>query len=210
MVAFTSENGVLCFFRELDAQRRDARAFGRARVAAIGTGHRGCTPRPRRARRHRPRPISAARRSPTPSSPTPTSPPRSPAAALASSSHARSSPARCSRERLREQGCEVNVVPVYETRPASAERRAELVSRLEARAIDVVLLTSSSTADSLCDLLGPRAAELLARVAVASIGPITTATAEKRGLTVAVTATVSTMAGLVAALEGHFAAGVAG
>ncbi len=50
----------------------------------------------------------------------------------------------------------------------------------------------------------PRAAELLAGVAVASIGPVTTATAEKRGLTVAVTATVSTTVGLVEALERHF------
>jgi uroporphyrinogen III methyltransferase/synthase len=99
----------------------------------------------------------------------------------------------------------VDVVPVYETRPASAERRAELLGRLEVRAVDVVMLTSSSTADSLCELLGPDAPALLRGVTVASIGPITTATAEKRGLTVAVTATVSTTAGLVAALEAHFA-----
>jgi len=109
-------------------------------------------------------------------------------------------------ERLREAGCEVLVVPVYETRPASAERRAELVRRLEARELSAVMLTSSSTADSLCDMLGPRAAELLSGVDVASIGAITTATAEKRGLTVAVTAAVSTTAGLVEAMGQHFAA----
>ncbi len=81
---------------------------------------------------------------------------------------------------------------------------ADGVVRLEERAVDVVMLTSSSTADSLCELLGPDAPELLRGVAVASIGPITTATAEKRGLTVAVTATVSTTLGLVAAIEQHF------
>jgi uroporphyrinogen III methyltransferase / synthase len=97
-------------------------------------------------------------------------------------------------------------VPVYETRPASAERRAELARRLEAHEVDVVMLTSSSTADSLCDLLTPRAAELLAGVVVASIGPITTATAEERGIAVTVTASVSTTAGLLGALERHFAA----
>jgi uroporphyrinogen III methyltransferase/synthase len=43
-------------------------------------------------------------------------------------------------------------------------------------------------------------------VTVASIGPITTATAEKRGLEVAITAKVSTTAGLVAALEDRFRA----
>src|SRR6185436_11275614 len=38
VVAFTSENGVSWLWREIDAQRRDARAFGSARVAAIGPG----------------------------------------------------------------------------------------------------------------------------------------------------------------------------
>jgi uroporphyrinogen III methyltransferase / synthase len=110
---------------------------------------------------------------------------------------------------LRARGCTVDVVPVYETRPASAERRDDLVRRLEARAVDAVMLTSSSTADSLCELLGPAAPELLHGVVIASIGPITTATAEKRGLTVAVTASVSTVAGLLAALEAHFAGSAA-
>jgi len=85
----------------------------------------------------------------------------------------------------------------------SAERREELVSRLEARTIDCVMLTSSSTADSLVDLLGSRATELLQGVLVASIGPVTTATAERRGLTVGVTAAESTVAGVLEALEIH-------
>jgi uroporphyrinogen III methyltransferase/synthase len=66
------------------------------------------------------------------------------------------------------------------------------------------MLTASSTADNLCDLLGADAAELLARTSVASIGPITSATAQKRGLRVDVTAPVHTIAGLLAALEEHF------
>jgi uroporphyrinogen III methyltransferase/synthase len=107
-------------------------------------------------------------------------------------------------ERLRAAGCDVDIVPVYETRPASAERRDELISRLEARTIDCVMLTSSSTADSLVELLGPRAQELLQSVLVASIGPVTTATAQRRGLTVAVTATVSTVEGVLSALEIHW------
>ena len=111
---------------------------------------------------------------------------------------------------LRARGIEVDVVPVYETRPASVERRAELTERLEARAIDVVLLTSSSTADNLCDMLGPRAADLLRGVLVASIGPITTKTAEQRGLTVDVVATTSTLAGLITAVEGALAARASG
>ena len=108
-------------------------------------------------------------------------------------------------EMLRARGAEVDIVPVYETRAASADRREELVRALEAREIDAVMLTSSSTADSLCELCGARAPELLRDVLVASIGPITTATAEKRGLTVGVTAGESTTAGLVAAMEAHYA-----
>ncbi len=69
-----------------------------------------------------------------------------------------------------------------------------------------MLLTSSSTVDSLCDLLGEGAAARLDRVLLASIGPITTATAEKRGLRVGVTAEVSTTAGLLDALDRHFTA----
>jgi uroporphyrinogen III methyltransferase/synthase len=67
------------------------------------------------------------------------------------------------------------------------------------------MLTSSSTADSLCDLLGDGAGALLSRSVVASIGPITTETARRLGIRVDVTAETHTVAGLVAALEGHFA-----
>ncbi|MEO7329464.1 MAG: uroporphyrinogen-III synthase, partial [Minicystis sp.] len=104
---------------------------------------------------------------------------------------------------LREAGCEVAVIPVYETRKASADHREALIRRLESKSLDVVMLTSSSTADSLADLLGVRAPDLLEGVLLASIGPITSATAEKRGLTVGLTAEESTVPGLIRALEAH-------
>ncbi len=47
VVAFTSVNGVARFFAEIETQGRDARAFGRSRVAVIGSG----PPRPRAPRR---------------------------------------------------------------------------------------------------------------------------------------------------------------
>jgi uroporphyrinogen III methyltransferase/synthase len=219
VVAFTSENGVVFLFRELDAQGRDARAFGRARVAAIGSG----TAAALLARGVRADIVPAEFRGEALADAIladiahPGGRPRAPSdpevAAALSRGGARVLVPRALvarevlAERLRARGCEVDIVPVYETRPASAERRDELVRRLEARAVDAVLLTSSSTADSLCDLLGERAAELLRGVLVASIGPITTVTAEKRGLAVAVTATVSTTGGLIAALEGYLRAG---
>ena len=49
-----------------------------------------------------------------------------------------------------------------------------------------------------------RAASLLGNTCVASIGPITTETARRRGLRVDVTAPQHTIPGLVSALEAHF------
>jgi uroporphyrinogen III methyltransferase/synthase len=99
----------------------------------------------------------------------------------------------------------VDVVPAYETRPAGAAQRAHLLSMLQEREIDVVLFTSSSTVDSMVELLGPEAAALLSSVTLASIGPITSATAARHGLEVAVTAEVYTVQGLLDALEKHYA-----
>ncbi|WP_437958189.1 uroporphyrinogen-III C-methyltransferase [Sorangium sp. So ce119] len=207
-VVFTSENGVACFFREVERLGLDARAFGAARLAAIGAG----TAAALAARGVRPDivpgefrgeelaqalladPVLAERLSARPASRVRVLIPRALVAR------------EVLPERLRAAGCEVDVVPVYETRPASAGRREELLRALSAGEIDVVMLTSSSTVDSLCELLGEGAAAQLDRVLLASIGPITTATAEKRGLRIGVTAEVSTTAGLLDALDRYFAA----
>ncbi|MGK4008140.1 uroporphyrinogen-III C-methyltransferase [Sorangium sp. So ce1036] len=205
LVVFTSENGVASFFGELTRLGMDARAFGVARIAAIGAGTaaalagRGIRadiiPSEFRgeelAEAILADPVLAERRKAPP--PVRVLLPRALVAR------------EVLPERLRAAGCEVDVVPVYETRPAPAERRDELLRALGAGQIDVVLLTSSSTVDSLCDLLGDDAAARLDGVLVASIGPITTATAEKRGLRVGVTAEVSTIPGLLDALDRHLA-----
>ena len=203
VVAFTSVNGVARFFAEIEAQGRDARAFGRSRVAVIGSGTaaalapRGVRPDivPREF-------VGEALASAILEDPAIKAllPQRRPRVLIPRALVAR----EVVPERLRDAGCDVDVVPVYETRPASIERRDELIARLEARSLDCVMLTSSSTADSLVDLLGPRAEGLLQSVLIGSIGPITTATAEKRGLTVGVTAEESTVAGLLGALESHY------
>lgn len=211
IVVFTSENGVSRFFHELLSAGRDARALGRARVAAIGPG------------------TAAALREQGIFADIVPGVYRGEALAeailadriVASEIRARASgggsPVRVLipralvareilAERLRAAGCEVSVVPVYETRPAPPEAQAELRRRLREGGVDVVLLTSSSTADSLAEALGPEASELLRGVIVASIGPITTAAAENRGLPVSVTAEESTTSGLLAAVEAHLAA----
>jgi uroporphyrinogen III methyltransferase/synthase len=105
---------------------------------------------------------------------------------------------------LRGAGCTVDVVTAYETRPPSPSVVDALTRELEGGRLDAVTFTSSSTVDNLCDLLGPRANDLLAGVRVASIGPVTTATATGRGLRVDVTAREYTVAGLVDALVASY------
>ena len=106
---------------------------------------------------------------------------------------------------LRAAGCEVDVVSVYKTRSPPRALLEGLAALLEGGEIDAVTFTSSSTVEHLCDALEARAAELLAKTCVASIGPITTETAKKRGIRVDVMAAEYTIPGLVTALEKHFA-----
>jgi uroporphyrinogen III methyltransferase/synthase len=118
---------------------------------------------------------------------------------------------------LREAGAEVDVVAAYETRPAPAvyadrwgadPTPRSLVELVETRAVDTVLFTSSSTVTATFERLGgsPDALSLLEKLTVASIGPITTRTAEELGIRVDVTATTFTVDGLLDALERHLAA----
>jgi uroporphyrinogen III methyltransferase/synthase len=205
VVALTSENGVRCLFEAIEAAGKDARALGRARVAAIGAGTaaalRGYGIRAdivpgsfvgEALARAILEDAVVARR-------------------LSESASLRVLIPRAlvAREALPEllaaAGCEVDVVPVYATRKASPEQGEALRRMLSAGEVDVVLLSASSTVDGLCEMLGPDAAARLEGVTVASIGPITTAAAEKRELEVAVTAEVSTMEGLIEAVEGYFA-----
>ncbi len=105
---------------------------------------------------------------------------------------------------LRAAGATVEVLPLYETHPVSGAERDEIGELLDARAVDAVLLTSSSIASAFADLVDAspeRAHDLV----LASIGPVTTNTARARGLTVDVQAEVATLDGLLDALEAHVA-----
>jgi uroporphyrinogen III methyltransferase/synthase len=103
---------------------------------------------------------------------------------------------------LRAAGSQVDVVPVYQT--VSADSGQALQSHFEKREVDVALFTSSSTVNAVVDTLGARAAELLGRATVASIGPITSKTLTERGIRVDIEATTFTVDGLLDALESHF------
>ena len=94
-------------------------------------------------------------------------------------------------------GWDVDVVPAYRTvAPAPDPAAANLLADAEA-----ITFTSSSTVTNFTDTYGTDAVPDV----VATIGPITTATARSRGLEVAVEATDHTVNGLVAALEDFFA-----
>jgi len=199
IVLFTSENTVSYFSAELSAASLDARAFGGARVAAVGEG--------------------TARALATLGLRADIVPPKFRAEALAevvlqdlerttggtAGARVLLPRARVAREilpeLLRQRGVQVDVLTLYETLPAADEDRLEIVRLLETAGLDAILLLSSSMVDSLVEVLGGRAAELLSRTTLASIGPITTAAAEAHGLRVATTASESTIESLIEALE---------
>jgi uroporphyrinogen III methyltransferase/synthase len=199
-VAFTSANGVERTWAALVASGHDARAFGSARLAAIGPAtaraldqhglRADIVAKEFRGERLAEELLEAV---------------------LASGESQRVLIPRAARARevlpeaLRAAGCKVDVVAAYETHPPPRETVLNLVRELEVGHVDAVTFTSSSTVDNLCDLLGPRAAELLGSGRIASIGPVTTDTARARGLRVDLTAREYTVQGLVRALAESYA-----
>jgi len=104
---------------------------------------------------------------------------------------------------LEQKGGLVEVVEAYET--AVPQLPAGELQRLLTPAPDVIIFTSSSTAGNLAKLAGEEhVAELLRGVAIASIGPVTSATIRKLGLDVTIEARESTMTGLVRGIEEYF------
>lgn len=112
-------------------------------------------------------------------------------------------------ETLRERGAVVDVVPVYQTVRGQVE--PEIVSRITAGDIDAVTFTSGSTVENFLALLAEglpqdvSVAEALDGVALASIGPVTSATIESHELPVAVQPDTYTVPALIDALSEHFA-----
>jgi uroporphyrinogen III methyltransferase/synthase len=182
-VVLTSPNGA---HRLLDAVRSlglDARAFGSARVAAIGPGT---------ARALAKGGITAdliPERFVAESLLDALGPPSGAGRVLL----ARAAVARdVLPDGLRARGWEVDVVDAYRTVPAPVTE----AQRAAVAAADVITFTSSSTVERTLEALG---AEALPPT-VACIGPVTAATARAHGLTVDVEAPVHTIDGLVAAL----------
>jgi uroporphyrinogen III methyltransferase/synthase len=201
--AFTSANGVERTWSALEAAGGDARAFGAARIAAIGPATAEALARRGLradvvAREFRGEGLAEDM-----------------LAAMAAPGAVRVLLARAARARdalpdaLRAAGCQVDVVAAYETRAAPREAIEAVAAELDAGRVDAVTFTSSSTVEHLCDALGARAASLLGRIRVASIGPVTSETARARGLAVAVEAVEYTVPGLIRALADSYAKPVA-
>ncbi|HVJ94930.1 MAG TPA: uroporphyrinogen-III synthase [Labilithrix sp.] len=196
-VVLTSANGVERLWNEVRRQGKDARAFSGAKIAAIGPGTASAledcgltadlVPKDHKGEglaRALSKAIGDAK----------------PRVLVARAEVARD----VVPDALRAAGCEVDVVPVYKTLAPPRPLLQALAALLEGREIDAVMFTSSSTVEHLCDALADRAPALLANACVASIGPITTETARKRGVRVDVTAHDHTAAGLVTAIEAQY------
>ncbi|MFA6811285.1 MAG: uroporphyrinogen-III synthase, partial [Desulfoplanes sp.] len=86
---------------------------------------------------------------------------------------------------LRGAGCEVDVLPVYET-VLAGENKADVLTALEAGDIHCLTFTSSSTVENFFSLLEPELIRTFvdAGLRIASIGPITTKTIETYGFSV--------------------------
>jgi uroporphyrinogen III methyltransferase / synthase len=106
------------------------------------------------------------------------------------------------RERLIENGAvEVHDVAIYETRPAK-ELPVGLIEAIDAGRITWITFSSSSTVKNFLALLGPDYGNRLSRTKLASIGPVTTATLKEAGLAPAAEARTFNIDGLIDAIKG--------
>lgn len=213
-VVFTSPNGVSAFWRVLATLGRDARAFGGAKIVAIGPGTAAALEEkgvradlvPPTYRTDAVAEVmvplikeAAAAATGQPS-----------VLLLRADIAARELPAA-----LTAAGARVEDIPAYHTAKA-AEAPPEVVEALRAGRVDMVTFTSSSTVEGLLGALGAAPgpvgtpASLLKGVTVAAIGPVTAETCRRHGLSVDVEASEHTVPGLLAAMLTHFAPGAPG
>jgi uroporphyrinogen III methyltransferase/synthase len=106
---------------------------------------------------------------------------------------------------LRQWGAEVDVVPAYETVLPSA-RSGRILERFRQGAIDCVTFTSSSTVSNFFSLFDrEEILSHLGKTTIASIGPITSKTAEEYGLKIDIQPSDYTIQALTRSIRDHFA-----
>jgi uroporphyrinogen III methyltransferase/synthase len=193
-IVFTSANGVERFWEEMAAQGIDPRALAGARLAAIGPATAAALA------------ARGARADAVPESYVgeavadalgATGPLRGARVLLPRAAGARA----VLPERLVELGATVDDIESYRSVP-DREGAVELRRRLDARQIDAVTFTSSSTVRNFVEAVGVE----LGGAAVACIGPVTAETARTLGLRPDVVAPEHTVAGLESALLAFFGA----
>jgi uroporphyrinogen III methyltransferase/synthase len=186
---FTSVNAVEMFMQRLAAAGKDARALAGVRLCAIGPATAEALAARGLRADHVPEAFTTARLAES-LDVAPGQRVLLPRADIAPQDLVRG---------LESRGAIVEQVTAYRT--VTPERSRQLAREaLASGRIDLVTFTSSSTVQNLVVLLGEDAKRLLANVPIASIGPMTTRTAESLGLRVAVTARRHTIPGLVEAV----------
>lgn len=198
-VVLTSQNAVERLFAAIDAGGMDARAFGRATVCALG---------PKTAE------VLAAHGVKADLTPKVSRGEGMVAALLAAIEDPKRARVLIPRARiardvipdaLRAAGATVDVVVAYDTVPPDEDEAARIRRLVSEDGVDAVAFTSSSTVENLVAVLGESAKELLAPVVKASIGPVTTETAEALDVGIDVTAARPTAEALVEALVRWYA-----
>lgn len=102
---------------------------------------------------------------------------------------------------LEKEGAEVKAVPVYET-VVDREGKKEILESFKVFPPDVVTFTSSSTVKNFVDLTGEDSLQtLFKKTRFASIGPITSKTAEQLQVPVSAQAETYTIPGLIESVE---------
>ena len=102
-------------------------------------------------------------------------------------------------------GAEVDEVTAYRT-IAVSDHDASVMERIQNAEIDMVTFTSSSTVTNFCDLYSNAIKDdkFQKNVVMASIGPVTSDTAQKKGLNISVEAESFTIPGLVEAICDYY------
>jgi uroporphyrinogen III methyltransferase/synthase len=198
-IVFTSANGVERFIEVvLEENGGDIRAFGRARIAAIGPATREAVERYHLAVALQPARYVA----------------EEVVAAMSAAEDLdalrilvpRAEEARQALpEGLRKAGARVDVIPGYRTVPDKPANAPELIKNMLGGRVDFVTFTSSSTVTNfVCAVGARRIHQIAAKTRLASIGPITSETLHKHRLAPAVEAREYTIDGLVEAIRRCF------
>jgi uroporphyrinogen III methyltransferase/synthase len=105
---------------------------------------------------------------------------------------------------LRDMGANVSVIHCYKNVGPAVKDVSAIIQKLHSQDIDFLTFTSPSTFESFYDILNSSIdnfAALLQIQTIATIGPVTTESVERYGISVAVTAQTSTIEGMLTSIS---------